>query len=177
MKNRFFISDTHFSHGNILNFKNSCGKPVRPFASEEEMDEELIKRWNSVVRQQDKVYHLGDVAIPRRGLKVLERLNGSKILIKGNHDIFPLKDYTPYFKDIRGAMVMDNIVFTHIPVHTGSKGRFKANVHGHLHTNKVKKKNIFGFKVNDPFYINVSVEQIDYTPISYEDLIERINNF
>lgn len=174
MNNIFFISDTHFSHGNILNFKKSCGKPVRTFSSEEEMNEELVKRWNSVVKKQDKIYHLGDVAIPRRGLDILNKLNGDKVLIRGNHDVFKLKDYLKYFRDVRGAFVMDNIVFTHIPVHTNSKGRFKANVHGHLHANRVKKRNWFGLKVNDPFYINVSVEQINYTPISYEDLKLKI---
>lgn len=165
-KNIFFISDTHFGHKNILNFKDKCGNPIRPFTSYEEMEEVLITNWNKTIQPTDKVYHLGDVAIARQGLNVLEKLNGDKVLIRGNHDIFKLKDYALYFRDIRGAYVMDNIIFTHVPIHRECSGRFKANVHGHLHANNLA----------DPFYINVSVEQLNFYPISYEDLRQKINN-
>ncbi len=55
---------------------------------------------------------------------------------------------------------------THIPIHEASKSRFAANIHGHLHTNVI----------NDPWYINVSVEQIDFTPISWDVLVDKIRN-
>ena len=58
-----------------------------------EMDEEMIKRWNETVRPNDKVYHLGDVVINRKALTTLSRLNGDKVLIRGNHDIFKLEEY------------------------------------------------------------------------------------
>jgi calcineurin-like phosphoesterase family protein len=65
------------------------------------MDEEMIRRWNERVRPCDKVYHLGDVVIPRKSLPILERLNGHKILIRGNHDQHcSLKDLTQYFEDV-----------------------------------------------------------------------------
>ena len=67
---------------------------------------------------------------------------------------------------------MDNIIFTHIPVHPDSKARFKANVHGHLHSNKVRFDN--GKGEIDNFYINVSVEQINFTPIHYDELKKLI---
>jgi calcineurin-like phosphoesterase family protein len=158
--NTFLISDTHFGHGNMLNFKDKEGNPVRPFSSLEEMDETLIQNWNKVVKPTDKIYHLGDVAIARRGLDCLARCNGDKILIRGNHDIFKLKDYTQYFRDVRGYNVIDGFIFSHIPLHPESKGRFKANIHGHLHSNKL----------DDKFYFNVSVEQINYTPINFEEI-------
>lgn len=163
MNNIFFISDTHFGHGNILNFKDKNDKPVRPYSCVEEMDEVLIKNWNSVVRPQDKIYHLGDVAIPRKGLDCLARCNGDKVLIRGNHDIFRLKDYIKYFRDVRGYLVLENYLASHIPVHPDSKGRFKKNIHGHLHTNNL----------DDGFYINVSVEQINFTPISWEEIKQK----
>jgi len=170
MSNIFLIADTHFSHANILDFKGKDGKACRPFSSVEEMDETMIENWNKVVGDRDKVYHLGDVAIHKRGLDALKRLNGTKILVKGNHDVYKLSQYTPYFKDIRGYHVLDRCIFSHIPIHPDSKGRFKANIHGHLHTNRVMKRNWFGWKVEDPFYTNVSVEQINYTPIAWEEL-------
>ena len=172
MTNIFFISDTHFSHDNICKFVDNEGNKLRPFENANEMDEVLIKNWNNGVNKNDKVYHLGDVAIPRRGLDVLNKLNGDKVLIRGNHDIFKLKDYLKHFRDIRGAFVMDNIIFTHIPVHPDSKARFKANVHGHLHSNKVRYDN--GKGEIDSFYVNVSVEQINFTPIHYDELKKLI---
>jgi calcineurin-like phosphoesterase family protein len=162
--NIFLISDTHFGHGNILNFKDKKGNAVRPFSSAEEMDETLIENWNKVVKPTDKIYHLGDVAIPRKGLECLKRCNGNKVLIRGNHDIFKLKDYAEHFRDIRGCYVLDGYVFTHIPIHKDCSARFKKNIHGHLHTNKLE----------DKFYFNVSVEQINYTPINFEEIK---NNF
>ncbi len=155
MKKVFLVSDTHFGHTNIIKYAG------RPFATPEEMDEALVENWNSVVRPQDKVYHLGDVAMSRRKLPILERLNGTKILIKGNHDIYPLKDYTPYFKDIRGSHEIAGLLLTHIPVHESQKARYTGNVHGHTH-----EKVLW-----DPWYLNVCVEQINYTPISLEQVI------
>jgi len=83
MMNYWFTSDTHFGHANILKYDR------RPFGSIEEHDEELIRRWNVVVRKADVVYHLGDVAWHTKEASVdqlLGRLNGTKILIAGNHD-------------------------------------------------------------------------------------------
>jgi len=172
--NVFLISDTHFSHKNICSFTKNDGSKLRPFDNVEEMDELMIENWNKTVRPIDKVYHLGDVAINRNGLKVLKRLNGKKVLIKGNHDIFPLKDYLPHFYDIRAYHILDKMILSHIPVHSISRGRFKANIHGHTHSNKVMRE-LFGpsygpFEEIDPFYFCVCVEQINYTPISLEEV-------
>lgn len=156
----FLISDTHFSHANILNFEDGCGRPIRPFKSVEEMDEALIENWNSVVKEGDKVYHLGDVCIQKSGLSCLSRCNGKKVLIRGNHDIYKLKDYAAYFKDIRGAFVLDKFIMTHIPIHPESIERFKGNIHGHLHSNTLSDKR----------YFNVSVENINFTPIAFDEI-------
>ena len=135
----FLIADTHFGHANICKFVNYDGSKVRPWENVEEMDEAMVERWNLVVRPFDKVYHLGDVAIAKRSLVTLSRLNGKKVLIRGNHDIFNLKDYTPYFYDIRGSHKLNNFVLSHIPVHPATiTNRWCAgNVHGHLHGNWV----------------------------------------
>ena len=135
------------------------------------MDEEMVRRWNETVRPNDKVYHLGDVVINRKALKTLWRLNGDKVLIKGNHDIFRLEDYTQHFRDIRAYHVMNNVIFSHIPVHAGSKGRFKANVHGHLHSNQVMTPD--GNFV-DPWYFCACVEQTDFRPILLEDIFKKL---
>jgi calcineurin-like phosphoesterase family protein len=146
------------------------------------MDEEMIRRWNETVRPNDKVYHLGDVVINRKALKTLARLNGDKVLIKGNHDIFRLDEYTEYFRDVRGYHVMNVMILSHIPVSESSLGRFGTNIHGHLHYNRVKKMRGYDVKTNtalysdeiDPRYHCVCVEHTDYRPVLFEDVIKRI---
>jgi calcineurin-like phosphoesterase family protein len=93
MADIFIISDTHFGHQNACKFLRKDGvTKLRPWDNAEEMDEALIENWNKVVKPNSRVYHLGDVVINRRALPTLYRLNGDKVLIKGNHDIFKLTD-------------------------------------------------------------------------------------
>ena len=154
----------------VCEFLNSDNSKLRPWTSVEEMDEALVANWNSVVNKKDKVYHLGDVVINRKALGTLSRLNGEKVLIKGNHDIFRLTDYTAHFKDIRAYHVLDKMLLSHIPVHPDSKGRFKANIHGHTHSNRVLDSQ----GLIDEYYQCVCVEQINYTPIEFEAIRQRI---
>ncbi len=165
-------SDTHFNHVNILNFKDSVGKPVREFENVQEMNERMIYNWNSLVKPSDIVYHLGDVVF---GLnkedylnKLVGRLYGRKRLILGNHDdpkhfvgkglfqkVMMWRKFTEF-----------GLLLTHVPVHesTLSETRFKntkmKNVHGHIHQNKSPS----------PDHICVCVEQTDYKPINIEEL-------
>jgi len=172
MKNVFLISDTHFGHHNMYRFTNENGERVRPqFANADEGDAAMIDNWNRVVKPHDKVYHLGDVFIHRKAQFILNALNGDKVLIKGNHDIFSLENYTPYFRDIRAYHVLDRIVISHIPVHKESIARFKGNIHGHLHAHRV----LDNTGVPDVYYKSVCVEHINYTPIEFSELREYFN--
>lgn len=171
MPSVWLVSDTHFGHANICKFTNYDGTPVRPWDDVNEMDEALVKNWNSVVKPKDKVYHLGDVVINRKSLDILYRLNGDKILIKGNHDIFKLNDYAAHFRDIRAFHVMNKIIISHVPVHPDCLERFKGNIHGHLHGNIVKDK----YGKPDTRYVNVSVELTNYTPILFEEVSKRFD--
>lgn len=171
----FIVSDTHFGHENTCTkFKREDGSPLRPFKDAQEMDEFMVKAWNERVRPNDKVYHLGDVVIGRRHLQTLSRLNGDKVLIKGNHDIFKLEDYTAHFRDIRGYHVLNGLIMSHVPVHRDSLDRFGCNVHGHLHANRVLRDNGYRGTEIDPNYFNASVECIDFAPILFEDMLKRI---
>jgi calcineurin-like phosphoesterase family protein len=184
MPSVFLTSDTHFGHVNICKFTNYDGSKTRPWDSVEEMDEDMVKRWNDTVGPNDKVYHLGDVVINRKSLQILDRLNGDKVLIKGNHDIFKLSDYTKYFRDVRACHVMNGLILSHIPVHKDSIARFGANIHGHLHANRVRKPRGVNVKTGeilysndiDPDYYCVSVEHTDYTPILFEDVVQKIKD-
>ena len=165
MGKTFLIADTHFGHSNILTFKRNNGEFLRVFPTIEEHDEKLIENWNSVVSSHDKVYHLGDVGFKSfsKLSLILSRLNGTKILIKGNHDGFKLSQYQQHFKDVRGTHQLDKFLLSHIPIHPESLSRWKGNIHGHVHDNSLP----------DSRYINVSVENINYVPINFEEIRER----
>jgi calcineurin-like phosphoesterase family protein len=161
MPNVFLISDTHFTHHGMYNFMHSDGGRVRrEFENTAEGDEAMVENWNSVVGVKDKVYHLGDVFINRSARHILDRLNGTKVLIKGNHDIFDLKTYLPYFKDIRAYHRLDGVVLSHIPLHPNCLYNTKGNIHGHLHRDAVLLDGEL-----DTRYLSVCVERIGYTPM------------
>lgn len=90
MSNIWIISDTHFNHKNILGFTDSEGKKFRGdlFKDVSDMNEQMIYNWNSVIKPEDKVYHLGDVYFGSQpeADAILSRLMGKKRLIVGNHD-------------------------------------------------------------------------------------------
>jgi len=177
MPSVFLVSDTHFGHSGVCKFTRNDGvTKLRPWDNPEEMDEEMVKRWNETVRPNDKVYHLGDVVINRKALKTLGRLNGDKVLIRGNHDIFRDDEYRQYFRELRAYHVMNGMILSHIPIHTESLGRFGTNIHGHLHANRVM--HLPTWRIDDtridPRYHCVCVEQTDFRPILFEDVIKRI---
>jgi calcineurin-like phosphoesterase family protein len=176
----FLVSDTHFGHAGVTRFLRNDGvTKLRPWDSPEEMDEAMVAAWNERVRPNDKVYHLGDVVMHRKHLSTVGRLNGDKVLIRGNHDIFQDRDYKPYFRSLRGYHVMDGMILSHIPVHPESLGRFGVNIHGHLHANRVMRDLATSGRTDviDPRYHNVSVEQLpDFAPILFEDVVKRIKD-
>lgn len=156
---KFVISDTHFGHIRVLDFE----KPFRPFASIEEHDRELVKRWNAVVKPKDTVYHLGDVFFGKDGHKVLAELNGYKKLILGNHDVYPIQVYLAYFKKIMACEVEQNAILTHIPIHPDEFRHRELNIHGHIHSRKLL----------DERYVCVSVEHTNLQPVLLSDITTR----
>jgi len=174
MPSVFLVSDTHFGHAGVCKFLREDGSKLRPWDDPNEMDEHMVKVWNETVKPTDKVYHLGDVVINRKALSLLHRLNGDKVLIRGNHDIFRDDEYRVHFRELRAYHVMNGMILSHIPIHTESLGRFGVNIHGHLHSNRVMINNGYGGKKVDPRYHCVCVEQTDFRPILFEDVMKRI---
>lgn len=184
MPSVFLYSDPHFGHAGVCRFLKEDGTKLRPWDNPEDMDEHLVKAYNEKVKLTDKVYFLGDVVINRRALSTLSRLNGDKILIRGNHDIFRDDEYRKYFREIRAYHVMNGLILSHIPIHSDSMGRFGANIHGHLHANRVRKATgvnvttgevLYGEEI-DPRYYCVCVEQTpNFAPILFEDVMKKIS--
>lgn len=166
----WLISDLHLGHAATFNkFIRSDGSPLRPFTSVEEMNETIIGNFNKCVSQKDTIYFLGDIAINKKYLPLMDRFNGKKRLVMGNHDIFGYREYMKYFDEIMSYTVFDGdgVILSHIPISIDSKARFTLNVHGHTHANCLE----------DDFYYNVCVEQLDYLPIMYDDILKYLKLF
>jgi len=170
MSETFLYSDPHFGH-KLMTRAQDDGSVLRPFTSPEAMDEALVALYNERVRSGDTVIFLGDVAINRRCLPTIARLNGHKILVRGNHDQFRLEEYARHFKDVVGTRLLAKEMFlSHYPVHPDSMYPSWTNVHGHMHHRFVRLSD----GTPDPRYLCVCVEQTNFAPITIGEVRERI---
>lgn len=172
MAKTFLIADTHFFHENVIKYCN------RPFKSMEEMNQVMIKNWNETVENDDIIYHLGDftmapyiegISYKNRYISIanelLDKLNGKKYLIRGNHD--PRKGILEYcyFEDTFREIELNGFLLTHRPKETDL-----VNIHGHVHD-----KMPFWYIEDGRDKFNVSVDMIGFRPISI-NIIMEINN-
>ncbi|MCP4521000.1 MAG: hypothetical protein GY827_04790 [Cytophagales bacterium] len=146
----------------------------RGFENAQEHDNHIIEKWNSVVTKKDIVWILGDITMEKKDpLKLLDRLNGSKKVVLGNHDRpQDVPDMLKHVNHVCSSFTKKNVIFTHIPIHPQEMNRFRLNVHGHLHENLVLEWEIGGVQVPDKRFINVSCERVDFTPVLLNDLID-----
>ena len=176
MSKKFFISDLHFGHHNILRYES------RPFKNVDEMDEALIKNWNSVVGDNDEVYILGDVSFhrdPEDTFNILRQLNGRKYLILGNHDKQILKDSKlkeqfVWVKDYYKLTVNHTmLVMFHYPIQVWDCRHHGAiHLYGHVHSNV--SNHAMQYDIKNSY--NVCADVNNYTPISLEEIIEKVGN-
>ncbi len=155
----FFIADLHFDDNNIMNYEN------RPFKSCEEMNEKIINNWNNTVFENDTVYILGDIGNP----EYINRLNGRKYLVKGNHDVYDNNYYRTHgFEEVYDLPVIYNDfwMLSHKPLYI-NKNMPYANIYGHIHNNP-------NFTSYSSHGYCVSVERIDYTPVDFEKIKSNI---
>jgi calcineurin-like phosphoesterase family protein len=162
----WLTADTHFDHKNIIHMEN------RPFNDYLHMTEELIENWNSSISEDDLVFHLGDVFFcnASRMKYISERLNGRKILIKGNHDYrFTNSKFEKLGFKVYNYYILNGYLLSHYPQHLApmkvamEKGLLKGNIHGHVHSN------IDG--LDQSIYKCVSVELTDYKPVLLENML------
>lgn len=163
----YYISDMHFFHNRIMTLSK------RPFMDVEEMHETIIRNWNRVVSCWDKVYILGDVGFYHRHeiVEILNRLHGHKYLVIGNHDTENLrhKSYRDCFEGVYPyTEIYDKdrkVVLFHYPIEEWNGFyRERYHLHGHVHGQDQELKKL-------PRRYNVSVERIDYTPRTLDELI------
>lgn len=175
----WFTSDSHFGHKNVIKY---C---ERPFDSIEEMDEILIDRWNMVIDHDDLIICCGDFSLtnPKSTNEILNKLNGDKVLIKGNHEKSILSNklnrdmFNGGIYDLLNITVIDDeveygfqdIILCHYPMLSWNKShRGSWQLFGHVH----------GMLDNDiklsPNQIDVGVDSNDFRPISYQEVKEKI---
>jgi calcineurin-like phosphoesterase family protein len=171
-----FLGDTHFGH-------KTLATKYRKFSSAEEHDEYIVDKWNSVVRKKDTTYLVGDVTMEKRtGYSILDRLNGYKFVAGGNHDKPQhMPSLLEHVNGIFGAKKLKingkNIMVTHIPVHPFEFDyRLDYNIHGHLHGEiiMIEKEILYNVPISvpDTRYLNTSGEHLDYTPRTFDELLE-----
>lgn len=175
----FFTSDTHFGHSNIIKY---C---QRPFNSAEHMDEVLISNWNEVVSPQDIVFHLGDFCFgsDKEWIKILQRLNGTKYLILGNHDLKKIANSNQikdYFADINMQMrvVVDKqkMLLNHYPFLCFEGGyqnvwQLFGHVHSSKHSTGIDKERLVHLF---PTQYDVGVDNNNYRPVSFAQVSQII---
>lgn len=161
-----FIADLHLGH------KNMAIK--RGFADEYEQTERIVEAWNSVVHKRDTTYILGDITMEnKRDYYILDRLAGLKNVVLGNHDRRQdVVELLKYVNSVSGMIKYRkngiSMLLTHCPIHTREFDyRIKYNIHGHIHEDVV----LLPDNKVDKRYINVSLENIDYTPKLLSELI------
>jgi len=170
MKQIFFTSDHHFGHTNIIKFCN------RPFENIEKMNETLIERWNEKINPNDEVYYLGDFGVTKDDTliaNILDRLNGTKYLITGNHEGPALNNRKKFkwVKDYFELKVRDpecengvqRIVLFHYAMRVwrgDSRGTW--HLYGHSHGNLPD--------LADRLSFDIGVDCHDYFPLSYDEV-------
>ena len=158
-ENIFFISDTHFNHKKIMEYEN------RNFKTVEEMNEFMIEKWNSVVRKNDRIYHMGDFSFHDQS-RIAARLNGRKFLIIGNHDYVnketsKLFEWVGSYKKVK--IGEQYIVLCHYPFKEWEMKQFGSwNLFGHCHGNL--KTGVH------PLQLDVGVDSIGYVPKEFSEL-------
>lgn len=163
MPSVFFIADTHFDSEAILRYEN------RPFADVSEMNDAMIRRWNDVVSNEDSVYLLGDFGADGREEEILCALNGTKYLVKGNHDT----GSNQYYRDAGFQEVYDLPVLyqsfwllSHEPVYVNENMPY-ANLFGHVHASPI-------YRDCSAHHFCVSAERLNFTPVSMAEIMARV---
>lgn len=173
----YFTADTHFYHSNIIKYCN------RPFKNIEEMNETLIRNWNSIVKPNDSVYVIGDFVWTYNKnainniLYVINRLNGYIYLIKGSHDFFERNDLemlgaeTKKLKIYKDSIVIikikdKEIVLCHYSMRVWPKSHYGSwHLFGHTHGK------LGGWGKS----FDVGVDCWDYSPLSFDEVVETMN--
>jgi calcineurin-like phosphoesterase family protein len=140
------------------------------------MTEDMIRWYNEMVDDQDRVYILGDAAFSTAHMqRSVGRMKGRKVLVPGNHEPPKMRKYFDLFDDVRGYVVKKGFIMSHIPIHPGSLSRWQLNIHGHTHANSIEEQygdQLLGRPLDDRYFC-ACVEQTNFRPILLDDILKQ----
>lgn len=168
-----FIGCLHFNHKSMAKY--------RGFQDDFYHDEYMVQQWNSVVHKRDLVIIVGDVTMEKSdSYYQLDRLNGRKKVVLGNHDMGRHnKEMLKYVDSLHGSYDYKGYMITHIPIHPNEVHFYRANIHAHIHhENKLEEvivNNSYLDKDSEPKptlnkYWNVDALLLDFKPRTLEEL-------
>lgn len=180
---RFYISDLHFGHENVMKFDK------RPFETLAQMHEEMIRRWNSRVDDDDIVYVLGDITWNNEtGIEVFSQLKGRKFLILGNHDkpnkaLNSLFEWTKEYADVVDGKC--HVVLSHYPMICWKRSDYgSVHLYGHVHNGRDFEfvlKNHREMKAagirHECYNVGCMMPYMDYTPRTLAEIREGAAKF
>ncbi len=182
MRQTYITSDQHFFHPKIIEY---C---ERPFSDEFIMNDEMLIKWNETVQPEDLVFHLGDLTASLKGrleeLKfIVKNLNGTKILIRGNHDYLDRDEYLEMgFTDVVEYIEIGKMFLCHYPMKLAGvnpdwisdkerelekiykKSKCTTIIHGHHHTRNYGENRF-----------NVSVDLHDFAPVNIDEIAKALD--
>lgn len=162
MSNVWFLSDAHLDHKNICNFRQQ-------FGSVEEHNSTIKENYHKVVTKRDVVFMLGDMCFSKEALADIKTWTAEKkILICGNHCLergITMRDLCDTYDGVYSFHKYKNYWLSHAPIHP-TELRGKINLHGHTHN----------INIEDDRYFNCSMENINFTPISLDQIRKKFSN-
>lgn len=163
MSKLMISSDLHLGHKNAFKWRE-------PFSSSEEHDEVIFDNLASSIGKRDTLLLVGDVAFTRDWLtKIADIKCQKKILVMGNHDTdrlsrgITVRHLCKVYDEIHALTSKSGFWISHAPIHPDEMRNRFGNIHGHTH----------GHVIDDPRYINVCLEQTDWRPISFQQLLSK----
>lgn len=161
MSTVYITSDWHLGHKNVIKFR-------KQFGTSDEHDGLILENYLSTVGKRDIVWFLGDMCFDLESIQLIQKLPGDKRIILGNHDIergVPIEQYVLTFDQVWGLHQYKNSWLSHAPIHPDEL-RGKVNIHGHVHE----------YSIKDPMYFNACLENTEYKPMKYQDIIEEFRS-
>lgn len=185
-----YISDQHYNHFNILRFDN------RSFSTVEEMETILNLNWNSVVKPEDTTNILGDFCWSKdesEWIRILDSLNGSKVLIRGNHDLKNMSaKLKSKFADIKDYKEITDegkhVIMCHYPILL-YKGSYNPDCYmlcGHVHTTRENDfltkwreelrntRSSYSDSCGNIYNVGCMMSYINYIPRTLEEIIKGV---
>lgn len=164
----YYIGDTHFGDKRIMELAG------RPYFSTTEMDNDMLRKWNLRIKDNDTVCILGDFAFSNESARIVERLQGKKLLLLGNHDEVLSLEILNKFDGVKTIdTINDNgrsVCLCHYPLLSYNRSVYGGyHVFGHIHNNPNDKAYFLQAQLTNSF--NCGADVVGFMPRTLDELI------